>query len=222
MVARRPGDLRDADDPILRGDEGTGPPQRGPVGTVALVRRSILVTTVGLAAVMLAACGSSGGAKTSATVPSATPGAVLTVGTKPSTSSKMVCGEAKADIAASLGVKPTEVTTPTWIDHVYSCSYVYPTGSFTLSVKEVDGIANAATYFRSLKTTLGVAPSAKAPELGQGAFITKGGGLVVQKDNKVLTVDVSKLPATFGDPAQSPTAVATSIGGVIMGCWTGA
>ena len=62
----------------------------------------------------------------------------------------------------------------------------------------------------------------KAPELGQGAFITAGGGLVVQKDNKVLTVDVSKLPAEFGEPAQSPTAVATSIGGVIMGCWTGA
>jgi hypothetical protein len=187
-----------------------------------IVRRSILVVTAGIAVAVLAACGSSGGAKTSASVPSATPGAVLTVGTNPSTSSKMVCGEAKADIAESLGVKPTQVTTPTWIDHVYSCTYVYPNGSFTLSVKEVDGIANAAAYFRSLKTTLGVAPGSKAPTLGQGAFVTKDGGLVVQKDNKVLTVDVSKLPPTFGNPAQSPTDVATSIGGVIMGCWTGA
>ena len=155
-------------------------------------------------------------------MPSATPGAVLTVGANPSTSSKMVCGEAKADIAASLGVEPTQVSPPTWIDHVYSCTYVYPDGSFTLSVKEVDGIANAASYFRSLQTTLGVEPGAEAPTLGQGAFVTRGGGLVVQKDNKVLTVDVSKLPAKFGNPPQTPSAVATSIGGVIMGCWTGA
>jgi len=188
----------------------------------AVVRRSILVFTAGLAIVLLAACGSSGGAKAATSAPSATPGALLTVGTNPSTSSKMVCGEAKGDIAASLGVKPTRITTPTWVDHVYSCSYVYPNGSFTLSVKEVDGIANAAAYFRSLKTTLGVEPGAEAPTLGQGAFVTKDGGLVVQKDNKVLTVDVSKLPAKFGNPAQSPTAAATSIGGVIMGCWTGA
>jgi hypothetical protein len=186
------------------------------------VRRSVVLLTVGLVVVALTACGSSGGTKSSTSVPSGTPGAVLTVGTRPSVSSKMVCGEAKADIAASLGVKPTQVTTPTWIDHVYSCSYVYPTGSFTLSVKEVDGIANAAAYFRSLKTTLGVEPGATSPTLGQGAFVSKGGGLVVQKDNKVLTVDVSKLPPQFGVPPQSPTAVATSIGGVIMGCWTGA
>lgn len=147
---------------------------------------------------------------------------MLTVGAKPSVSSQMVCGEAKPEIAASLGVKPTQVTTPTWIDDVYSCTYVYPNGSFTLSVKELNGIANAATYFRTQKTTLGVEPGAKAPTLGQGAFVSKGGGLVVQKDNKVLTVDVSHLPAQFGTPPQSPTAVAKSIGGVIMGCWTGA
>ena len=186
------------------------------------MRRIVATVGIGLAGLSLAACGSSGGPKGASTHPAATPGAVLTVGTNPSVSSKMVCGEAKPEIAASLGVKPTQVTTPTWIDDVYSCSYMYPNGSFTLSVKELNGIANAATYFRSEKATLGVEPGAKAPALGQGAFVSKGGGLVVQKDNKVLTVDVAHLPAEFGTPPQSPTAVATSIGGVIMGCWTGA
>jgi hypothetical protein len=186
------------------------------------VRRIVATLGLGLTAVVLAACGSSGGSQGAATGPAPTPGAVLTVGAQPSTSSKMVCGEAKADIATSLGVKPTQITTPTWVDDVYSCSYVYPNGSFTLSVKEVNGIANAAAYFRHLKTTLGVEPGAKAPTLGQGAFVTKAGGLVVQKDNKVLTIDVSHLPAQFGAPPQAPTDVATSIGTVIMGCWTGA
>ena len=185
--------------------------------TVAGMRRVLLLLVV----IGLAACGSSGGGNAGSPVPT-NPKPVLTVGSAPSTSSKMICGEAKGDIANALGVKPAQVTTPTWTDDVYSCTYVYPDGSITLSVKEVNGIPAAASYFRGLKTTLGVEPGAIAPELGQGAFVSKGGGLVVQKDNKVLTIDVTKLPAHFGTPPQSPAEVATAIGGVIMGCWTGA
>jgi hypothetical protein len=43
----------------------------------------------------------------------------------------MVCEpQARNAIASSLGTKETRVTTPTWSNHVYSCSYVYPKGSF--------------------------------------------------------------------------------------------
>ena len=45
---------------------------------------------------------------------------------------------------------------------------------------------------------------------------------MVQKDNKVLTIDVSQLPAEFGSEKLKPVDVASAVGGVIMGCWTGA
>jgi hypothetical protein len=44
-----------------------------------------------------------------------------------------------------LAIKPDLVTSPTWADHVYSCSYEYPTGSFLVSVKE---LANRAATVR--------------------------------------------------------------------------
>ena len=167
----------------------------------------------------LAACGSSGGGAAS---PNGGAEPVLTVGATPSKSSKMICGEAKGDIAETLGVKPTEVTKPTWTDDVYSCTYVYPTGSFTLSVKEVDGIPAAVRYLKDLKARLGVEPGARPPSLGQASFVSTGGGIVVQKDNKVLTIDVSRLPAEFGPDHVLRGDIALGVGGVIMGCWTGA
>jgi len=192
------------------------------VDTVWGVRRVLLIIALCIPGLALVACGSSGGSKSSSSDLGATPGAVLTVGANPSVSSKMICGEARPEIAESLGVAATQVTKPTWIDDVYSCTYVYPDGSFTLSVKEVNGLANAEKYFKAQKVALGVEPGAPTPELGQRAFVSKGGGLVVQKDNKVLTIDVSHLPAQFGPNQGSPEGVAEAVGGVIMGCWTGA
>jgi hypothetical protein len=186
------------------------------------MRRALATAAVGLAAIALVGCGSSGGSESGANVPKATPGAVLTVGAQPSVSSKMICGEARPEVADALGVDATQVTKPTWVDDVYSCTYMYPGGSMTLSVKEVNGLANAAKYFDAQKTQLGVEPNAPTPQLGQSAFVSKGGGLVVQKDNKVLTVDISHLPAALGPQHQTPSEVAQSVGGVIMGCWTGA
>ena len=53
----------------------------------------------------------------------------------------MVCApEAQREITATLGITPTLVTVPTWTDHVYSCTYQYPDGSFVLSVKELDNV----------------------------------------------------------------------------------
>ena len=52
----------------------------------------------------------------------------------------MVCEpEAQNEIyQEAIGAKPTSVSKPTWIDHVYSCTYTYPGGaSFTLSVRNL-------------------------------------------------------------------------------------
>ena len=132
----------------------------------------------------------------------------------------MICEtEAQTDIAASLGVKAARVTTPTWADHVYSCTYEYPNGSFTMSVKEMSTTAETTAYFNAQGTKLGRKPGNIS--IGQGGFQTTNGDAVVRKDWKVLTVDVSKLPAQFGEPVETPPQVALSVAATILGCWTG-
>jgi hypothetical protein len=182
------------------------------------MRKTLLFLGVAGMITALGACGSSGSKSSSST----TVHVAIPVGATPSKSAKMVCEvEAQNDVADSLGVKPTQVTPPTWADHVYSCKYVYPNGSFTLSVKELANKAQTDAYFAQLQHTLGQG-NTTAPDLGQGAFSTPNGSLVVRKDYKVLTVDVSTLPTQFGKPPQDRSSVALGIGTVVMGCWTGA
>ena len=177
-------------------------------------RWSTPIVVAGVAALTLAACSSSSStpsARTSATISKP-------AGKNPSISAKMVCApEAQAEMAQSLGVQPVQVTAPTWVDHLYSCRYVYPDGSFALSVKELSSTAETTAYYDGLGAQLGRRPDRIA--LGQGAYLTANGSLVVRKNYKVMLVDVSQLPAQFGNPAQAPPDTALSIAAIIMTCW---
>jgi hypothetical protein len=140
-------------------------------------------------------------------------------GISPSKTAKMICAhEAREDLAGVLAEKPTTVTPPTWVDHLYSCNYVYPEGTVTLSVKELDDAAHTTTYFDGLASDLGRLP--KRIQLAQGSFETPNGSIVVRKDNKVLLVDVTKLPAGFNRPALDAFDVSSAIAVTILGCWT--
>ena len=59
------------------------------------------------------------------------------------------------------------------------------------------------------------------PNLGQGAFQTDNGSTVVRKDWKILTVDISGLPAQFGKPPTSRGDVAVTVADLILACWAG-
>jgi hypothetical protein len=175
-----------------------------------------LPVAVGLAVVTFVGCSGSSSTQSARTV-----GTLQPAGKNPSISAKMVCeAEAQAEMAQSLGVQPTQVTTPTWVNHLYTCQYQYPNGSFTLSVKEMSTTAETTAYYDGLGAQLGRRPDRIA--LGQGAFLTTNGSLVVRKNWKVMLVDVSQLPAQFGQPPQAPADVALSIAAVIMTCWKGA
>ena len=131
----------------------------------------------------------------------------------------MVCAhEAVGEIDSALGEKAT-VSEPVWTDHRYSCRYGYPTGSMGISVKELSSWTQTKQYFNSLATTLG--KSRDLPGLGQGAFQTTDGSVVVRKDWKVLLVYPTGLPAQFGIPPTSSGDVAVTVGDVILGCWAG-
>jgi hypothetical protein len=143
----------------------------------------------------------------------------LPAGRYPSKISKQVCsGEAQRDIAETLGVKAV-VQTPTWVDHLYSCQYQYPNGSMVLSVKELSSWSQTKGYFAMLGQQLGNVGS--LGNLGQGAFTTSNGSVVVRKDWKVLLVNITGLPAQFGVPPTSRGDIADTVSDVILGCWAG-
>ena len=188
--------------------------------------RVILPAT--LAAVfVLGACGSSSppeaSPKTSEPSTGATSVTFEPAGVNPSKSAKMVCdGEVSGDLAETLGVTATRVTKPTWKDHVYSCTFVYPKGSIALSVKELVSEKTTTDFFNAQKQRLGSKDDLFG--LGTGAFVAKNDDVVVRKDYKVLLVDVSKVPAANAAfvPAMSRSDVATNVASVIMSCWVGA
>jgi hypothetical protein len=144
-------------------------------------------------------------------------------GTLPSPISRQICSqEARTELASALG-ETAHVSTPTWSDHLYSCTYSYPTstpsGAYTVSVKELSSWQQTYAYFDSLAAAQGKSRNLEA--LGQAAFQTTNGSVVVRKDWKVLVVDNSGLPAQFGVPPTSSGAVAVTVADVILGCWAG-
>jgi hypothetical protein len=183
----------------------------------AVTRRILLVFLAGgLAIAGCASSSSSSGGSGSTTAPSGGHPA----GSQPSASAKMICSaEAIRDIAASIGVT-AKVSTPTWVDDVYACKYVYPNGVITLSVKELKNAALTTATYTAFATRLGRRPDIVS--FGQGAFITTNGSVIVRKDFKVLDIDVSQLPTKFGLPLQDRSNVALSIAATVMSCWTGA
>jgi hypothetical protein len=171
-------------------------------------------------AVVLGACGGSSSKSGSPTTsPGVTAHKAIPVGTNPSESAKMVCEPAAInDIEQSATqVHATSVTKPTWKDHVYSCTLKYPGGAqITMSVKELSNTAETDAFFKEQGDKLGNTGNLNG--LGQGAFTTRD-GVVVRKDYKVLTVDTSRLPASFGGETRGNVAI--NVGAVIMSCWTG-
>ena len=122
----------------------------------------------------------------------------LPAGSTPSEIAKQVCQEeAQAELASALGER-AHVSVPTWEDHRYACTYTYPTGSFGLSVKELSSWSETYAYYDALAGTLGKARDLE--NLGQGAFQTTDGSVVVRKDWKVLLVDNSGSPPTVRGP----------------------
>jgi hypothetical protein len=156
---------------------------------------------------------------TSSTIYSTSLQAPEPAGKDPSAIAIEVCSKtAQTEIAHVLGVKAV-VQTPIWAGEQYTCRYQYPDGSFVLSVKELSSWSQTYAYFDSLGKTLGNTGS--LANLGQGAFTTSDGSVVVRKDWKVLFVNIAPLPAQFGKPPTSKGDVAYTVADIILACWAG-
>ncbi len=130
----------------------------------------------------------------------------------------MVCkAKAQAEIADALGEHSRSVTTPVWSDHLYSCRYVYPQGTITLSIKELSSWTQTYSYFDGLKQEYGDVHA--IADLGQGAFITPKGWVAVRKDWKVLFVSSHLTGSLNGNSASGSAAEVVAV--VILDCWSG-
>jgi hypothetical protein len=131
----------------------------------------------------------------------------------------MVCGsEISGAIRSALILPAPPVGRSTWADSLFTCTYRLPYGPLVLSVKETATPAAARAYFTAGRAR---ATAIDTPGLGQAAYATSTGTVVVIKDNDVLTVDATALPAEFGDRRHKRTDIAYGIASAVLGCWTG-
>jgi hypothetical protein len=84
----------------------------------------------------------------------------------------------------------------------YSCRYSFPSGSLTLTVKEFTDETATDTYFAKQHQSVGSA-----------------GGAVVRQDFDVVTVDVARLPKSFGHPERPRTQVAQAVANTVLAAW---
>lgn len=137
----------------------------------------------------------------------------------PSAAETMICGpETRTTITTVLGLTTPPTPQSTWADHLYTCTYPLPMGTFIVSVKQSTDTATAKTYFTDLRTQLGTTETLDG--LGQASYGTTAGKVVLIKDNDTLMVDATQLPATFGAQQSQRFDFAYEIASDILGCWT--
>lgn len=140
--------------------------------------------------------------------------------TAPSATAKMVCGDdIRGQVSKVLKLGAAPVTRSSWANQLYTCTYSLPMGPMVLSVKQSASRAEAAKYFAGLRPSVGHTES--SPGLGEQAYSTGTGIVVVIKDNMTLEVNTTKLPAVFGSDGQRRSDLAYEVASDVLGCWTG-
>ena len=145
---------------------------------------------------------------------------VAPAGSEPSKAALMICSDDIRDqVRTALRLTAPVPVRSSWQNRLYTCAYTLPVGPMVLSVQESTSKPAAADYFRRLRARLG----STEPLLGLGeqAYATKTGTVVVLKDDMTLRVDTTGLPVVFGSQQQRRTDLAYEVASVVLGCWTG-
>ncbi len=177
------------------------------------------------ATLVLTACSDGRGAASAASAPTAdtttgsSAAAATTAADGPSLPAQIVCQyEAQEDIERVLGVAAAQVGPSTYANHVSSCRYRYPDGSFDLTVRDLPDPQATDALYAELATQRGHVRDLRLP--GATAFVATDGSVIMRKDTQVLTVDVTGLPARFGRPSVSRSDAALLITNAVLGCWS--
>jgi hypothetical protein len=186
-----------------------------------------------LTAVALAGCaGTSSAPPSSAAQPSATTAARSTAGMvmpvatgspapgRPTATAALICGdEIKGKVQEVLKLPKPPAATSTFAANLFTCTYRLAQGPMRLSVQHSATKTAALAYLKARRATVKATES--TPGLGERAYSTGTGVVLVIKDNETLEVDTTGLPAVLGDEGQKRTDLAYEIASDVLGCWTG-
>ena len=163
--------------------------------------------------------GHAGGPAAGTTVRSGSPGAAKADG--PSEAALMVCGDQPMDrLTAILDLEQDPHTINDWANSTFTCTYHLDEGDLVISVKEAKNQATALTYFEAMQALAEDAtPIEGLANLGFPAYETTDGSAVFQKDNFILHVDATDLPATLGPDNITRNALAYQLSTTILACW---
>ncbi len=150
---------------------------------------------------------------------SASPGATKADG--PTDAALMVCGDQPMDrLTAILALEQDPHTINDWADSTFTCTYHLDDGDLAISVKEAKDQTTALTYFDAMQALAKDAtPIEGLANLGFPAYETADGSAVFQKDNFVLQVNASDLPANLGPDEITRNALAYQLSTTILACW---
>lgn len=139
----------------------------------------------------------------------------------PSDAALMVCGDQPMDrLTSILDLDSKPHTVNNWADSTFTCTYHLTEGALEISVREAKDQASARTYFDAMQALAKDAkPIQGLANLGFPAFETADGSAVFQKDNFVLQVDATDLPATLGPESITRNALAYQLSTTILACW---
>jgi hypothetical protein len=138
----------------------------------------------------------------------------------PPAAAQMVCSdELRRELGDALGLAEVPAPTPTWADHVYTCTYPLPTGRLVLSVSVAPSTAAARSQLEEQRGRLG--STDEEPALGQEAYSAAPGTVIAGKDNMVLTVDATGLPDGLGATSETRLDLARVVAAAVFSCWTG-
>ncbi|GAB3568147.1 hypothetical protein GCM10027405_29560 [Arthrobacter alkaliphilus] len=134
----------------------------------------------------------------------------------------MICqDETRTNILRILSLPAPPRTTDAWADSLYTCTYALPSGSLVLSVKQAPDAGAARAHFDGLQhVAVSAQPIEGMANLGFPAFQTPDGTVVFVKDNFVLTVDATGLPATVGPHDVTRSAFAYEVATAVLACWS--
>jgi hypothetical protein len=177
----------------------------------------------GLAALALVLAGCGGQPPAPSAPPSGSavgPAVVTALPDAPSPQAEMVCApEAQQDIQDLIGVVPTAVGPIQYANHTSTCRYAYANGAFTLVVQDLPNDITTTRTYEALAGKLGKIDSIDLPDAQ--AFTTNDGSIVLRRDTKVMLVDVTQLPGTFGSPPSPRGDAARLIMKAVLNCWVG-
>jgi len=139
----------------------------------------------------------------------------------PSDAALMVCGDQPMDrLTSILDLDSDPHTINDWANNTFTCTYHLNEGALVISVQEAADKASALKYFDAMQALAKEAkPIEGLPNLGFPAYETADGSAIFQKDNFILHVDATDLPATIGPDNITRNALAYQLSTTILACW---